>query len=110
MERVCFFLQVKKERLDDYLKAHQVWPEMLDAMKDAGIRNYSLFYRPDGLLVGYLEAENVQQSLQKLGQTDINKRWQEHMAEFFEGGSGDIKAPGLELAEQHSFIPVSACA
>ena len=104
MERVCFLLRVKKEKLDDYLKAHQVWPEMLDAIRKAGIRNYSQFYGPDGLLVGYLEAENVQQSLQKIGQTDISKRWQEHMAEYFEGGSGDMKEGGIDWMEQYFYL------
>ena len=36
-----------------------VWPEMLDALSDAGWRNYSLFVRPDdGLVVGYLETDD----------------------------------------------------
>jgi L-rhamnose mutarotase len=34
-------------------QAHvQVWPEMLEALRQSGWRNYSLFLRPDGLLVG----------------------------------------------------------
>jgi len=67
MEHVCFLLRVKKEKLEEYLEAHKVWPELLDAIKAAGIGNYNIFYGPDGLIVGYLEAENVQQSLEKLG-------------------------------------------
>jgi L-rhamnose mutarotase len=33
----------------------RVWPEMLDALRDAGWHNYSLFLREDGLLFGYFE-------------------------------------------------------
>ena len=91
MKRLCFLLQVKKGRVDEYKREHQVWPEMLDAIKSVGIHNYSLFLREDGLLVGYLEADNPQESLSKLGQTDVNRRWQEHTAPFFEGGSGDLE-------------------
>ena len=30
-ERVCFLLQIRPDRLDEYLTAHEtVWPEMLD--------------------------------------------------------------------------------
>jgi L-rhamnose mutarotase len=33
MERVCFLLQVKPERLEEYEERHAaVWPEMLDAL------------------------------------------------------------------------------
>ena len=53
MERVCFTLQVKPERMAEYRDRHAaVWPEMLDALAGSGWRNYSLFLRDDGLLVG----------------------------------------------------------
>lgn len=56
MQRVCFVLQVKPERLREYKERHRnVWPEMLAALRETGWNNYSLFLRSDGLLVGYLE-------------------------------------------------------
>ncbi|MBI2440581.1 MAG: L-rhamnose mutarotase [Lentisphaerae bacterium] len=103
MKRVCFLLQVKKGKLKEYLAAHQVWPEMLAAIREAGIRNYSLFARPDGMLVGYFEAENPEQSLAALGRTDVNRRWQENMAPFFASGSGDLKKGGIEWLEQYFY-------
>jgi L-rhamnose mutarotase len=54
--RYCFCLQVRPERLAEYRERHRaVWPEMLAALRDTGWRNYSLFVRDDGLLIGYLE-------------------------------------------------------
>jgi L-rhamnose mutarotase len=54
MERVCFVLQVKPERIQEYKERHRVvWPEMQDALRETGWNNYSLFLRHDGLLVGY---------------------------------------------------------
>ena len=85
MERLCFLLKVKEDLLDDYLDAHdKCWPEMLSAMHDAGIRNYSMFHRDDGTLVGYLEAENIDEALRKSGETDVSKRWGKEMLPFFE--------------------------
>ena len=44
MQRVGFVLKVKTSRLDEYKKRHeQVWPEMLDALRETGWHNYSLF-------------------------------------------------------------------
>ena len=59
MERVCFLLRVRPDRLDEYRERHRaVWPEMRDALSATGWRNYSLFLRDDGLLVGYLETDD----------------------------------------------------
>jgi L-rhamnose mutarotase len=60
MERVCFLLKVKSDRLEEYKKRHEaVWPEMLQALRETGWHNYSLFLREDGLLVGYLETPGL---------------------------------------------------
>lgn len=59
MQRVCFLLKVRADRLDEYRERHAaVWPEMRDALSATGWHNYSLFLREDGLLVGYLETED----------------------------------------------------
>jgi L-rhamnose mutarotase len=103
MQRVCFTLRVKKDRIQDYLDAHKVWPEMEKAMSDAGIANYSMFFDQDGLLVGYFEAEDPEGSLRTLGETDVNRRWQEHMAEYFET-SGDLQKEGIQWLDQYYYL------
>ena len=51
MQRIAFLLKVKQDRLAEYKQRHQeVWPEMLEALRETGWRNYSLFLRDDGLL------------------------------------------------------------
>jgi L-rhamnose mutarotase len=58
--RYCFQLQVRPERMDEYKERHQaVWPEMQDALRATGWRNYSLFLRDDGLLIGYVESDDL---------------------------------------------------
>jgi L-rhamnose mutarotase len=84
MKRVCFVLQVKPSRLEEYKQRHRfVWPEMRSALLDSGWRNYSLFLRHDGLLVGYLETEDFDRARAEMARREINKRWQREMAEFF---------------------------
>lgn len=89
-ERVCFLLQLKPDRVDDYLAAHEdVWPDMLDALRDAGWRNYSLFVRPgDGLVVGYLETDDFAAARRRMAATDVNEKWQAGMAEYFQAPEG----------------------
>lgn len=94
MERVCFLLRVRPDRLDEYRERHRaVWPEMLDALSAAGWRNYSLFLREDGLLVGYLETDDFEAAQAAMERTDVNARWQAEMAPFFES-PGDLERLG----------------
>jgi L-rhamnose mutarotase len=82
--RVCFTLQVRPDRLEEYRARHAaVWPDMLRALRDAGWRDYQLFLREDGLLVGYLETPDLAAAQEGMARTDVNARWQAEMAEFF---------------------------
>ena len=82
--RVCFQLQVRPDRLDEYVARHAaVWPDMLAALRENGWRNYSLFLRPDGLLIGYVETDDLAAARAGMAATDVNARWQAEMAEFF---------------------------
>jgi L-rhamnose mutarotase len=58
---------------------------MQDALRATGWRNYSLFLRPDGLLIGYVEADDLAASRAAMEALDVNTRWQAEMAEFFVG-------------------------
>jgi L-rhamnose mutarotase len=98
--RLCFRSQVQPGVIDEYRRRHaQVWPEMLDALRATGWRNYSLFLRPDGLLVGYFETEDLDAALAGMAATDVNTRWQAEMAPFFEGLDGAPDEGIIPLAE-----------
>ncbi len=83
--RVCFTMRLKPDRVDDYLAAHEtVWPEMLDALRDTGWSNYSLFVdKPNALVIGYVETDDFERSLAEMALRPVNDRWQTGMAEFF---------------------------
>ncbi len=93
MKRVCFELRVKPDRLAEYTDEHaRVWPEMLVALKSSGWHNYSLFMRPDGLVIGYFETEDLAAAQSGIKNSDANAVWQEHMADF-------LLDPGPSLSE-----------
>lgn len=97
MERVCFKLRVRPDRLEEYKARHRaVWPEMLEALRATGWRNYGLFLEDDGLLIGYLETEDFEAALAGMEATEVNGRWQAEMAEFFELPSGEHPDTGLQ--------------
>lgn len=101
MERVCFLLRVRPDRLDEYRERHRaVWPEMLAALRASGWRNYSLVLAADGLLVGYVEVEDFAAAVAAMEATEVNARWQAEMAEFFELPSGERPDTGLERLDE----------
>jgi len=84
MQRICFVLQVRPERLAEYKERHRaVWPEMLEALRETGWTNYSLFLRPDGMLVGYLETPDFERARTEMARREVNERWQQQMGPFF---------------------------
>ncbi|HEY2552701.1 MAG TPA: L-rhamnose mutarotase [Streptosporangiaceae bacterium] len=84
MERVCFLGRVRPDRLAQYRERHaEVWPEMLDALRQAGWSNYSLFLTADGLLIGYLETDDYEAALARMAGTPVNGEWQGEMTGFF---------------------------
>jgi L-rhamnose mutarotase len=84
---------VRTDRLEEYVARHaEVWPEMLDALSAAGLRNYSLVLDDTGDLIGYFECDDFGAAVAAMQETDVNARWQAEMAEFFEdlgGGAPD---------------------
>jgi L-rhamnose mutarotase len=90
MKRVGFLLKVKPEKLEEYKEHHRkVWPEMLAALRHTGWHNYSIFAREDGLLFGYFETPaSFQDALDGMSKEEINTKWQDFMAPYFESLSG----------------------
>jgi L-rhamnose mutarotase len=101
MTRYCFTLHVRPDRLAEYRQRHAaVWPDMLHALRDAGWRNYSIFARPDGLLVGYVEADDLAAAQQAMAATEVNARWQAEMSRYFTGLDGRLPDEGFLLLEE----------
>jgi L-rhamnose mutarotase len=101
MTRYCFTLHVRPDLLAEYRARHAaVWPDMLRALREAGWRNYSIFARPDGLLIGYVEADDLAAAQQAMAATEVNARWQAEMSRYFTGLDGRPPDEGFLLLEE----------
>lgn len=81
-----------EERYERYHRA--VWPEVLDAIRRAGITEYLIFR--DGLdLFHCIECDDYDRAIAQLAEDPANLRWQAEMAPMmevahdFSGGSRD---------------------
>jgi L-rhamnose mutarotase len=96
VQRVGFVLRVKPDRVDEYVAAHrEVWPEMLAALKAAGIRNYTIF-RDGDRMFGYFETDDALAAEAYLRHQEVSTRWQEAMADLLEERVPEGGPPGLE--------------
>jgi L-rhamnose mutarotase len=95
-QRAAFVLRVKPEKIDDYIAAHQdVWPEMLAALRGAGIRNYSIFRHGDTMF-GYFECDDLAAASAAMEAQQVNTRWQDTMADLLDERVPDAGPPLLE--------------
>ncbi len=95
-QRSAFVLRVRPDRIDEYLEAHlRVWPEMLDALRAAGIRNYTIF-RAGNEVFGYFESDDLAAAGTYLSAREVSARWQDAMAELLEERVPDAGPPPLE--------------
>ncbi len=106
MKRIGFLLRVRQDRLEEYKARHKaVWPEMQEALRRTGWHNYSLFLADDGLLFGYFETPvDLQTAVAGMSEEEVNARWQDWMAPFFENIGGKHADEGMVELEQVFYL------
>ena len=79
MPGYAWVLEVRPGYEDEYKKRHdEIWPEMLEALREAGISNYNIF-RHGLTLVGYFETDDLETSQKAIGAHPVNAKWGEWM-------------------------------
>ncbi len=85
MPRIAFTITLNPGAdLVEYKRRHdEICPEMLAALRAAGIRNYSIF-RDGSKLFAYLEVDDVERMNRALAQDPTNARWQAYMRDMID--------------------------
>ena len=83
MERYAWKAIVKDGCLEEYIKRHdEIWPEMLELLKKAGICNYSI-WNVGNELFGYYECEKgVEYAAKVQAESEVVDRWNEYMKDI----------------------------
>ena len=97
MQRIAFIIRLKPGADPvEYKRRHdEIWPEMLDALRNAGLRNYSIF-RDGFTLFAYVEIEDLERMRRVLEADPVNARWQEYMRDMIDHDV-DPETGGLRL-------------
>jgi L-rhamnose mutarotase len=120
VHRSCFIMSVAPSRMADYERMHrEAWPELLDALHRTGWRNYSLFLRDDGFLVGYVESEDWARARREMDADPVSPRWSVEMDRLVvpgttmrwlepAGTSGPERSTGADAVRRVECPPPSA--
>ncbi|SDG44122.1 L-rhamnose mutarotase [Selenomonas sp. WCT3] len=80
MERFAWKATVKEGKLAEYKKRHDnIWPELKQVLKDAGIGNYTI-WNVGNELFGYFECDKgVAYAEQQQAASSVVDKWNEYM-------------------------------
>lgn len=80
MEKYAWRAEIVKNRKDEYVKRHnEIWPEMIKVLKEAGIRNYTI-WENNNELFGYYECEKgIEFATKVQSESEVVARWNEYM-------------------------------
>ena len=85
MEKIVWRATVREGMKEEYIRRHnQIWPEMKEVLKAAGICNYTIFAAGEELF-GYYECEKgVAFAEQAQANSPVVDRWNEYMKDILE--------------------------
>lgn len=85
MQRVAFKMKLFKGKEDEYKKRHdEIWSELKDLLKQAGIKDYSIFLDEEtNILFGYLTVTD-KTKLDDLPKEPIMQKWWAYMKDIME--------------------------
>lgn len=80
MEKYAWCAKIVPGMKEEYKRRHdEIWPELVALLKDAGIRNYTIWNTGDTLF-GYYECERgVRYAADMQKNSEIVARWDEYM-------------------------------
>ena len=82
MEKYAWTGKVAEGKLAEYEKRHkEIWPEMKEVLKSAGIRNYTI-WNVGNELFGYYECDSVEYASKVQRESAVVKKWDEYMKDI----------------------------
>lgn len=83
MEKYAWKATIKDGSLEEYCKRHdEIWPEMVEVLKLAGINNYTI-WNVGNELFGYYECQTgIEFAAKVQSESTIVKKWDEYMKDI----------------------------
>jgi len=81
----AFRMRLKPGTIDEYRRRHDaIWPELADAISQAGIYDYSIFLDEETLALFAVLKLRDDNTRETLPDQPVMRRWWDHMADLME--------------------------
>ncbi len=99
MERIAFKMKLKPGCKEEYIRRHKaIWPEMKKLLRDAGVRDYSIFFDEETGTLFAVQKLTGESGSQDLGSHDVLRKWWSYMADLMETNA-DLSPVSVPLEE-----------
>ena len=90
-ERIAFRMNLNSGQALEYEKRHdEVFPELAQALKDAGVSDYSIWLDPETNHLFAILTRTTDHTLDTLPDKDICKKWWAFMADIMETDENNV--------------------
>jgi len=80
---MAFCMQLRAGCEDEYKRRHDaIWPELVEALHAAGVRDYSIFLDESSLTLFAVLRAIPEQQRDRLSQEPVMRRWWDYMADL----------------------------
>ena len=84
-ERIAFRMNLNPGQAAEYEKRHdEIWPELAQALKDAGVADYSIWLDPETSHLFAILTRTDDHTMDALPQTEVVRRWWKFMADIMQ--------------------------
>ena len=104
MEQIAFKMLLNSGQAEIYKKRHdEIWDDLVDLLKDAGISDYSIFWDPETNILFAVLKRRINHRMQELPKHEVMQRWGSFMGDIM--ATQDDGAPVVKPLEFMFHMP-----
>ncbi|CAG4889719.1 L-rhamnose mutarotase [Paraburkholderia gardini] len=85
METVAFRMMLNPGMREEYERRHrEIWPELVDALHNAGVRDYRIFLDEETHHLFAVLSRPADHTMDQLPALEIMRKWWDHMADIMQ--------------------------
>jgi L-rhamnose mutarotase len=85
METIAFRMVLNPGMREEYERRHtEIWPELVDALHNAGVRDYRIFFDPETNHLFAILSRTSDHTMDRLPELDIMRKWWDYMADIMQ--------------------------
>jgi len=82
-EKLAFKMKLNPGQLSEYRRRHnKIWPDLLEALNDAGVRDYSIHYDEETNILFATMWRSKTHGLEVLSKSELMRKWWDYMSDI----------------------------